>query len=90
MTLEARLARLENSAVVATNAAIAKDAAAFRANVIATAQRFDDADQFIPALERSERFSRAMELAWVMRFGTDAEFAGAMEAMKRYATEAMQ
>lgn len=78
MTYAARLTKLERLAADLPKAAFAKDAAEFTATVIKLAEHFDVADAHIPALERSARFSKAQELAWVMRFGTIGAFKAAL------------
>ena len=90
MNLTARLARLENRAVVLPQTMHLKDAAELKARIIAMSKHFDPADQYISGLERAVRFSPAQELAWVMRFGSDKEFEAALLATLQYAKEAMQ
>jgi hypothetical protein len=81
----ARLTKLESRAAELPKSASAKDAADCKTKIIAMAEQFEDADQFIPALERSARFSKAQELSWVMRFGTLAEFQTALDEAVAYA-----
>lgn len=88
MTYAARLARLENRAAELSRSNHTKDAADFRSRIVAMANQFDDLDFHIPALERCARFSKAMELAWVMRFGTVDEFQSALDEAVAYAKAA--
>lgn len=90
MNLAARLARLESRAAELSTTAHAKDAADFRIRIVAMADQFDELDAYIPALERCARFSKAQELAWVMRFGTVDEFQTALDDAVAYAKAAMK
>ena len=85
MTYAARLARLESRAAKLSTTAHAKDAADFKSRIVAMANQFDELDAHIPALERCARFSKAQELAWVMRFGTVDEFQTALDDALAYA-----
>lgn len=83
-----RLAKLERLAADLPKAAFAKDAAEFTATVIKLAEHFDEADAHIPTIERSARFSKAQELAWVMRFGTIRAFSAAISDALAFAKAA--
>lgn len=88
MNYAARLAKLESRAAELSTSTHAKDAADFRARIVAMASQFDDLDAHIPALERCARFSRAQELAWVMRFGRVEDFQAALDEAVAYAKAA--
>ena len=90
MTYAARLAKLETHAAQLSQNPYAQDAADFRLRIVAMANQFDDLDCYIPSLERCARFSKAQELAWVMRFGTCDEFAAALDDAIAYAKAAIQ
>lgn len=78
--LDARLHAIETAlAGSPVNAQVLVDAQAFDQSILGLADRFQAADSALSAAERKERFSPAMELAWLLRFGTDSEVVKAID-----------